>query len=401
MKQGIVRKTPVLLIITVLLIGACILPAMGRTMDKHKTTLLEKQNISSYKDLVFDRIITLLMKQGHMPSLSACIIKNNRIVWANGYGLYDIEHDKLASENTIYAVASISKTVTATALMQLYEQGLFDLDEDINDYLNFSIRNPNFPDEPITFKMLLSHRSSLAEDPWHLHKEYPGDCPIPFYPFLKEYLVPGGSEYSLEVWADCRPGEEFHYTSMGFAIIGYLLEQISSQPFDHYCKNHIFIPLGMLNTSFRFADIEMDNLAVPYLYCFWRYEPYMHTSDVDYPSGCLLTTVMDLSQFLLAHMNGGEYNGVRILKEETVEQMHTQHYPDGGYGLGWRIWEKRRGRTFIGHDGGNIGVSTGLKLRLSDDVAVIYFINRKITLYKELISERMIEKMLFMKANRL
>jgi len=397
MNKNRLLKKGLVLGIVILLAGAIFNPVAGNILGNNKTILIEKQSL--YNDLIFDRLIMFLMKLGHMPSLSTCIIKNNEVVWDMGYGLYDIEHNKDASENTIYAVASISKTVTATALMQLYDQGLFALDDDVNNYLNFSIRNPNYPDAPISFRMLLSHRSSLAEDPWQLHKEYPGDCPIPFYPFLKEYLTPGGSEYSLEVWADCRPGEEFHYANMGYAIIGYLVERITGCSFDQYCKDHIFLPLNMSNTSFRFADIDKEHLAVPYIYCFWGYEPYMHAGDVDYPSGCLRTSVMELSHFLVAHLNGGVYNGVRILEEETVELMHTAQYPDGRqYGLGWQIWENRRGEIFIGHGGGNIGVSTVMKIWLGDDVAVMYFINRKITLIRELYTERIIERMLFLKS---
>jgi len=399
MLDNMLRKGLVFAVI-VLFVGTSFTTVTGNILDNNKTILIEKQGL--YNDLIFDRLITFLMKLGHMPSLSTCIIKNSEVVWSRGYGLYDIEHNKAASDDTIYAVASISKTVTATALMQLYDQGLFDLDDDINDYLNFSIRNPNYPGDPISFRMLLSHRSSLAEDPWQLHKEYPGDCPIPFYPFLKEYLTPGGSEYSPEVWADCHPGEEFHYANMGYAIIGHLVERITGQPFDQYCKDHIFLPLNMSNASFRFADIDKERLAIPYIYCFWGYEPYMHAGDVDYPSGCLRTSVMELSHFLVAHLNGGVYNGVRILEEDTIELMHTAQYPDGSqYGLGWQIWENRHGEIFIGHGGGNIGVSTVMKVRVSDNVSVIYFINRMITLYTELTAGRIIERLLFLKAIKL
>lgn len=383
--------------VIVLFVGACIVPVSGRFVGNDKSGLLDEQIGLPY-DLVFDRLIIFLMKLGHMPSLSACIIKNNVSVWSKGYGLYDIEHGKAAFEDTIYAVASISKTVTATALMQLYDQELFNLDDDVNDYLNFSIINPNFPDDPITFRMLLSHRSSLAEDPWQLHRDYPGDCPISFYPFLKEYLTPGGSEYSPEIWANCRPGEEFHYANMGYAILGYMVERITGQKFDQYSRDNIFVPLNMYNTSFRFVDIDKENLAVPYIYCFWGYEPFMHAGDVDYPSGCLRTSVAELSYFLIAHMNGGVCNGVRILEEETVELMHTGQYSNGRqYGLGWQIWENKRGEILVGHTGGNIGVSTGMKIQVSNDMAVMYFTNRKITLYIELIAERLIERLLFLK----
>lgn len=387
--------------ILTLFIGICFTPVTAKFQCDNKSVLIEK-HVGKLDSVFFDRLIMFLMRFGHIPSLSTCIIKDDEVVWAKGYGLFDIEHNKNASEDTIYAVASISKTVTATALMQLYEQGFFELDDDINDYLNFSIRNPNYPDDPITFRMLLSHHSSLDEDPWYLHKDYPGDCPVSFYPFLMEYLTPGGSEYSPEVWADCHPGEEYHYANMGYAIIGYLIEQITGELFHQYCKNHIFTPLKMYNTSFLFADIDTENLAIPYMYCSWGYKPYMHAGDVDYPSGCLRTSVMELSHFVIAHMNGGVYDGVRILEEDTVELMHTAQYTEGQpYGLGWKIYENKRGEIFVGHGGGNIGVTTGMKIRVSDNTAVLFSINRETTLNIEILANQILEKMLFLKANRI
>ena len=383
-----------------LFIGICFVPTTAKVQCDHSSAVMQKQ-VGKFDDVFFDRLIIFLMKFGHMPSLSTCIIRDDEVVWAEGYGLFDIDHNKNASEDTIYAVASISKTVTATALMQLYEQGLFELDDDINDYLNFSIRNPNYPDDAITFRMLLSHHSSLAEDPWWLHKDYPGDCPVLFYPFLMEYLTPNGSEYSPEIWADCPPGEKFHYANMGYAIIGYLIEEMTGELFHQYCKDHIFIPLNMSNTSFLFADIDTENLAIPYIYCSWGYEPYMHAGDVDYPSGCLRTSVMEFSHFVIAHMNGGVYNDVQILEEDTVELMHTSQYSDGQqYGLGWMISRNKRGEDFIGHSGGNIGVTTGMKIRISDNVAMIYSINRETTLNIEILANRILGRMLFLKANR-
>jgi len=310
MQDTLIKKELVIGII-ILFIGLSIYPNVYGISDENKSLQFNKQFFSSDM-LVFKRLISFFMKLGHIPSLSACIIKDNEIVWAKGYGSYDIRLAKTADIETVYAVASISKTVTATALMQLYDDDLFNLDDDINDYLNFSIRNPSYPHVPITFRMLLAHRSSLASDSdvWHLHKDYPGDCPIAFYPFLKEYLIPGGSEFFPEVWSDNPPGEEFHYSGMGYAIIGLLIEVITGESFDEYCQNNIFLPLEMYNSSFRFADIDIDTLAIPYIYCYWGYEPFMHAGDVDYPSGCLRSSIADLSHFLIAHMNNGWYKNV-------------------------------------------------------------------------------------------
>ena len=114
-------------------------------------------------DSVFDENILSLMKSGHMPSISMGIVKNNSLVWSKSYGYSNILKKEKATNTTIYLAGSISKTFTGLALMQLFEQELFDLDDDVNDYLPFSLRNPNYPNINITFRMLLAHQSSLSD----------------------------------------------------------------------------------------------------------------------------------------------------------------------------------------------------------------------------------------------
>ncbi|UCD14666.1 MAG: beta-lactamase family protein [Thermoplasmatales archaeon] len=375
------KKKIIALIIMALFIGIIANPTIGSSKN-NKIDKLEHGGESNW--FLFDRYLTLLMKLAHKPSFSACIIIDDRVVWSQGYGLYDIENNKQATPDTLYLLASISKTVTATALMQLYDQGLFDLDDDVNDYLPFSLRNSNFPDIPITFRMLLSHRSSLASDNSdRLCLSYiPGDPDIPSYPhpWLEEYLTPDGSAYHSSVWSESPPESQYYYANIGFSIIGYLVELISGQNFNEYCEKHIFTPLGMYNTSFRLKDLDINKIAIPYFYRKGNYIPNPHYGMlVLYPAASLRTSVEQLSHFLIAHMNGGMYNDVRILNESTVELMHTEHYPLNdrgyGYGLGWSIKESKSGKKEIGHSGGWPGVHTLTKVRPDDNTAIIIFTN--------------------------
>ena len=112
-----------------------------------------------------DQDIYNFMEKENIPSISASIVKNGEIVWMKSYGYADINNQIEADNNTVYMLASCSKTITATALMQLYEQDLFQLDEPINNYLPFSVFNPNYETE-ITFRMLLTHTSSI-KDNWN------------------------------------------------------------------------------------------------------------------------------------------------------------------------------------------------------------------------------------------
>jgi CubicO group peptidase (beta-lactamase class C family) len=341
--------------------------------------------------------------------MSACIIKNNEVVWAKGYGLYDIEQEKPATEQTIYIIASITKTITGTALMQLYERGLFQFDDDINKYLPFSVRNPNFPNDIITIRMILSHSSSLNDDPtsysWF---NVSHDPPIPGYPcpWLEKYLIPGGQYYIPEIWStEYHPGEYMQYANINFDLAGYLVELLSGEPFYEYCKEYIFTPLEMAHTSYCLADFNIDDVAISYTFHHGTYEKRPHYQLLHYPAGGLRTSVMDLSHFFIAHMNQGVYNGTRILKAETVEEMHKiqppgNKYNNFYYGLAWMI-EEKIGSTFSGHSGYIPGVRTYMFMRQSDNTGAIYFFNsgRLIMLYNFV--NIVIQNLLFFKADHL
>ena len=388
-------------IILALFIGILFIPSYEASIKYENRVQLNEQEQAT-NEILFDRYIELLMKFAHKPSVSACIIKGETVVWSKGYGLYNIEKNKPAQPDTLYLSASISKTVTATALMQLYEQGLFDLDEDVNNYLPFSLRNPNYPDSPITFRMLLSHRSSLAGDNtfWVCLSYVPGDPDIPDYPYpwLKEYLTPNGSAYSPIVWSNNPPGETYAYANIGYAIIGYFVEIISGEKFDQYCKEHIFEPLEMYNTSFRLKDVNISNLAVPYEYKKRNYIPHPHYNMyVMYPAGSMRTSVEELSHFLIAHMNGGVWNGIRILNNTTVELMHKDHYTSNNekYGLGWSLGKNIFRKKEIGHSGGWPGVHTLMKYRPEDKTAVIVFTNSMSPTYDVTLLETLAFKIMF------
>ena len=357
---------------------------------------------------VFRGVLKCLMNLGHMSALSAAIIKDNECVWAEGFGLYDKGNQKRADMDTIFLVASISKTVAATAVMQLYEQGCFDLDDDVNDYLPFNLRNPHYPEKQITFRMLLSHSSSLAKDRDDVPNYFDRVIPVGLeftgypYPYLKDYLSPSGNIYMPTVWNDCPPGEELDYANIGFALLGYLVEIISGCSFEDYCREYIFDPIGMDDSSFQFTNVNVSRVAVPYDFKSGEYIPIVQYDMLTAAAGGLRTTVLDLSHFLIAHMNGGVYNDTRILNESTVELMHTAHAQSRNYsfqyGLGWQIWNRSEGSR-IGHAGGLYGVSTKMVFDPTDDIGIIFFTNKQIYYGREILAFHMIEKMLWWKTN--
>lgn len=343
-------------------------------------TKIINENLS---DAILDTYIKILMKIGHKPSVAAGIIYNDTLVWSKGYGYYDLENQKEATTDTLYLQASVSKTVVATALMQQYDQGKFNLTDDISDYLPFTFRNPNHPEIPITIEMVMSHRSSLADDNlyWICLSYLPGDpdvpdCPMPWF---EEYFTANGSAYSSSTWSTALPGEEYYYSNVGYSLLAYLIEILSGENFNEYCKEHIFEPLEMYNSSFRLKDQNISNIAVPYEYKDGEYfrHPQYGIYPI-YPAITLRTSVEEYSHFLIAHMNGGLYKGVRILNNTTVDLMHKAHFsPENkyNYGLGWAIKQKAFGKTEIGHSGGYVGAHDLITMRLDKDVAVIFFSN--------------------------
>ena len=307
----------------------------------------------------------------NVVGLSISVIENNKISYSQGFGYADIDKNIKTDTNTIYRIASISKSITASAIMKLYEEGKFKLDDDINDYLNgFEVRNPNFPDEKITFRMLLTHTSSIID----------GDT----YSTI----------YDIQDFGDYKPGDKFEYSNYGYNLLATLIEQISNQDFEDFVQENIFKPLNM-KASFnpnKFEDV--DNIAVLYgidedgnyyerLNDKKRIEDNIVISstvrDKDgkiplgnafkySPTGGLRTSPNELAKFMIMLSNKGLYNGTRVLKKDTVELMEQIHwYGDalnGLYkckGLGLHITDDLiEGSRLIGHTGEAYGLLSNM-----------------------------------------
>jgi len=196
-----------------------------------------------------DSLMSAELIKEHIPGFAACTIEKGKIVWSGYYGYQDVERKIPVTKGTLFMIASVSKTITAAALMQLYAKGKFRLDDDINKYLDFKVVNPTYPTIPVTFRQLLRHRSSIADNHeylgqfWNVNK---GDPTIPLSAFLKNYLSVTGANFNKEKnFYGYPPGSYQVYSNIGFALIGYLVERIAGEPFDQFCKKRIFEPLSM------------------------------------------------------------------------------------------------------------------------------------------------------------
>jgi CubicO group peptidase (beta-lactamase class C family) len=317
-------------------------------LQKERTALL--LNSTS-----IDSFITATMSEYHIPGLSACILKEGELVWHNAYGYADIEKNIPVTDSTLFTLASISKTITGTALMQLYERGLFYLDDNVNNYLpsDLQVINPSYPNNPITFKMLLSHVSSI-NDNWDTLEPLvvAGDSPIPLYDFLKGYLVPGGAYYTNTSYGSYPPASTWNYSNTAFALLGYLVEAITDTAFAEYCQQHIFTPLGMNETSWFLANLDTSHVARGYVWTSSGYKPSSHWGHPLYPAGLLRTSSLQLARFLNAFMQKGKLGNIKILDSLTVALMTTIHYPTiaSFQGLNW--FQVNVGKRLVwGHGG--------------------------------------------------
>lgn len=306
-----------------------------------------------------DPFFTQHMKTANVPGAAVAVIGGGRIKWAKGYGYANVAEKKPVTTDTLFMLASVSKAVTAAALMQLVEdksRGLT-LDQDINAKLPFTVRSPRFPSTPITYRMLLTHTASLIDSNtyWSIAMPTPltqGDHPTPLLDFEKSYVVRNDS------WSQARPGTAYSYSNTGAALIGLLVERISGKNLQDYTKANVFDRLGMKESSWFLRGLDASHIAVPYDGA--PLAPQGHYGYPDYPAGQLRTSVTQLSRFLLAFAQKGKC-GTRILEEATVAEIGKPQIPsiEPSQGLVWYV-DNKGGRNALGHNGGDVGVSTDM-----------------------------------------
>lgn len=349
-----------------------------------------------------------LQKTYDIAGMSVMLLKDDDVLFSGAYGLRDVHRNLPVDAHTQYRVASISKMVTATALMQLHERGLLDLDDDVSHHLGFALVNPRFPDEKITFEMLLSHTSSLRDGKGYaqfLTDSYTKRPP----PDIRELLITGGVYFTTDMYDSLHSPDQsyFEYANINFGIIGTLIEEISGERFDRYCKRHILDPLGM-DASFNVRDLsDIDDLAVLYRKpdSIWVAQkddysgirpPPVEMDDyvlgrngvVFAPQGGLRTSAADLSKFMRVHMNGGAVDSVRVLESGTVARMFDPVWVYDGkngdtlngmfkqYGLGTHLSRDFvPGEPLAGHSGLAYGLVANMYFSKEKRIGMIFILN--------------------------
>lgn len=311
------------------------------------------------------RLIESAINEKETPSVAVAVVRDDKVVWAQGFGLADLESGKPATPNSIYRLASISKPVTATALMLLVERGLLDLDAPANKYLPKAKLTARRGDpKQITIRRIANHTSGL---PLHYTFFYPGDRPYSYEEAIRRHG-----------FAATVPGEQYQYSNLGYGLLGYITEVVAETPWDEFLRQQIFDRLGMTRTDAGFRPEHASDATRQYTQDSagrWiRVDEY----DFDHPgASAVCSSALDLARFARLHLNGGVVDDVRLLAPEAIAAMHAANVPPGahsGYGIGWAV-SKFHGRHCVSHSGGMPGVSTMLRMYPNERVATIVLLN--------------------------
>lgn len=263
-----------------------------------------------------------VVRDGLAPSMQVSVFSDDSIIWSRTFG------DGVSMRH-VYMIASVQKVVTAVAVMKLSESGKLDLDDDVCHYLPFELRHPDYPDVPITVRMLLAHRSGLGEARcqfgWDTRAifspEYRPSPPrsilaMTLEEFMTASLVPKGENYTDNIWRS-RPGTHYYYSTTAFPLLNFIVERVTEQSYESYVQEHIFTPLGMGSSGFLLEEFPGRH-AIPYT----RIDGRNILLPLWEGQGRLMRcTADDLSYFFLALQNNGRHNGVQLLSAESVRLM--------------------------------------------------------------------------------
>ncbi len=314
-----------------------------------------------------------LVETGEVPSLAIAVLLHNEIIWMEAFGVADIESNVPATIDTSYALASITKPFTATALMQLVEAGNLALEDAASEYLGDARLTPRVGDvHDVIVAMLASHTSGL---PLHSQAYYIDEPhqPAPFAETLCRY----GN-------LTTAPGGRYQYSNLGYGALGYILERLSGRSYGELMAERVFEPLGMSRTFVGPPNSEQASVAVKYDDRGHRVPPA--TSDC--PAACAIySSVSDLIRFAALHLGQG-LDGTpncELLSNASLQRMQTPtpgtlptrdwECAGGGYGIGWFVGFLGDGLKIVDHSGGACGIGTSLILVPEEQLAVAVLTN--------------------------
>jgi CubicO group peptidase (beta-lactamase class C family) len=319
-----------------------------------------------------------IMKKLDVVGLSVAVVKKGEIIYANSFGLKNIETKAPLSNTDIFRIASISKSFSATSIMQLIEAGKLSLDDDFSDLVGFKIRNPKFPNTIITLKMIMSHTSSINDSQGY---------------FTLDAINPSKNPDWAKCYSDYAPGSGYDYCNLNYNMVGTVIEKLSGERFDNYVKNHILNPLGLyagynvdsLDAS-RFASLhEYDATTKTFKPSPAAYNPRReeirnytmgYTTPIFSPTGGMKISATDLAKYMSMHMNMGKYKGKRIISKKSAKLMQTKIADEEGYALALtNLDDLIPGKKMVGHTGSAYGLYSAMFFHPKEKFGIVVITN--------------------------
>lgn len=309
----------------------------------------------------FESELNKIAKKHEAVGLAVVVVKDGKPIYDHAIGFKDLEQQQPLTTDNLFRIASISKSFTSTAIMQLVEQGKLSLDDDFSDLVGFKVRNPKFPNTKITLEMVLSHRSSLNDSNGY---------------FTFDVLDTTINKNWKASYNDYEPGKGYEYCNLNFNMVGAVLEKVTGQRFDNYIKKQILTPLH-LDAGYTIDSLDQSRIAKLYekdqgvfkesksAYNPRSEEIKNHilgvTTPVFSPTGGMKISANDLAKYMIMHMNHGKSGDVRIISEKSSKKMQKGLSPEQNYGLALLETDDLiQGEHMIGHTGSAYGLYSNM-----------------------------------------
>lgn len=304
-----------------------------------------------------------IIKKLDVQGMSVAVVKDNKIVYTHSFGLKNVETNTPLTDQDIFRIASISKSFSATSIMQLVEAKKLSLDDDFSKLIGFRIRNPKYPETMITLRMVMSHTSSINDSQGY---------------FDLNVINPDKGANWAKCYNDYEPGTDYQYCNLNYNMVGTVIEKISGERFDQYVKHHVIDPLG-LYAGYNVNELDSTRFVTLYEYnaatkkftpAPLAYNPrkddiknYVMGSSTPIfsPTGGMKISATDLAKYMMMHMNYGKYDGGRIISKKSAKIIQTQVANKEGYGLAIRtVDDLIPGLTMKGHTGSAYGLYSAM-----------------------------------------
>lgn len=318
----------------------------------------------------FDKARTLVrehMQENNIPAMSVAVWRDGRIVWEEGFGLADKEKGIPANEHTMFCLASLSKTMTATGLMTLVQAGKVDLDKPANDYLGKDAMTSMIGDpKAVTVRRVANHTAGLpGADQFFYGKEAAN------VPSMSEEI----RRYAILV---APAGERYKYSNLGYGVLGHLIARVSGKSYDDFMRQDLFLPLGMTHSSVNLAPGLEKLQAIRYDY---DRKPIPFYVSAEPASASVYSSAHDLARFGMFILKNRIAGQEKILSDQSIDQLTLDPTTDTGspvhiakdglgYGVGWEVWEQD-GYRYIGHNGSTSGVSSNFAMIPAENTGII------------------------------